>query len=59
MSLALVAMAVGQVGELRSGGISGIVRYPDGSPSAGATVSAATECKEDVHVPGAMALLTP
>lgn len=26
------------------GGISGIVRYPDGSPSAGAKVTAITEC---------------
>jgi hypothetical protein len=29
-----------------SGGISGFVRYPDGTPSPGATVSAVTECKE-------------
>ena len=30
------------------GGIEGIVRYPDGTPSAGATVSAHTECGEMV-----------
>jgi hypothetical protein len=31
-----------------SGGIYGLVRYPDGTPSAGAMVSAATECNEMV-----------
>lgn len=29
------------------GGVTGIVRYPDGTPSAGATVFAVTECKEE------------
>lgn len=29
-----------------SGGISGFVHFPDGTPSVGATVSAVTECKE-------------
>jgi hypothetical protein len=33
-----------------SGGISGLVRYPDGSPSPNATVQAVTNCKSDVHV---------
>lgn len=45
--LFVVALAFGQEASPRSsGGIFGIVRYPDGTPSAGATVSAVTECKE-------------
>jgi hypothetical protein len=31
-----------------SGGVEGFVRYPDGAPSAGVSVSAATECNEMV-----------
>jgi len=47
----VVALAVGQdIVPRSSGGISGVVRYPDGTPSAGATVSAVTECKDEVHV---------
>jgi hypothetical protein len=32
------------------GGISGVVRYPDGSPCPNATVQAVTSCKNDVHL---------
>jgi hypothetical protein len=47
LSLFVAGLGVGQdVPPRSSGGISGIVRYPDGTPSAGATVSAVTECKE-------------
>jgi hypothetical protein len=47
LALALSAFAIGQqAGPRSSGGIDGLVRYPDGSPSAGATVWAITECKE-------------
>jgi len=47
--LVLSAFAPAQRAESRSsGGVKGIVRYPDGTPSAGATVSAATECNEMV-----------
>jgi hypothetical protein len=47
LALALSAFSIGQNAETRSsGGIDGLVRYPDGTPSAGATVSAVTECKE-------------
>src|SRR5260370_3320258 len=34
----------------RRGGISGVVRYPDGSPSPNAIVQAVTNCKRDVHL---------
>jgi len=48
--LVLSAFAPAQRAEPRpSGGVEGIVRYPDGTPSAGATVSAATECNEMVN----------
>ena len=44
--LVVAVSAAGQdVVHRSSGGISGVVRYPDGTPSAGATVSAVTECK--------------
>jgi hypothetical protein len=48
LALALVALAAGQhaVPRSPSGGISGLVRYPDGAPSDGATVSAITDCKD-------------
>ena len=47
LALFVTGLAVGQdVLPHRSGGISGFVRYPDGTPSAGATVSAVTQCKE-------------
>jgi hypothetical protein len=47
LALFVAGLAVGQDAPSRSsGGISGLVRYPDGTPSAGATVSAVTECKE-------------
>ena len=47
--LVLSAFAPAQRVEPRSsGGVEGIVRYPDGTPSAGATVSASTECNEMV-----------
>lgn len=49
LALVLSAFAIGQRAERHSsGGIDGLVRYPDGTPSAGATVSAATECNEMV-----------
>jgi hypothetical protein len=49
--LAMVGLVVGQdIAPRSSGGISGVVRYPDGTPSAGATVSAVTECKDEAHV---------
>jgi len=48
--LALSAFAPAQRAEPHpSGGVEGIVRYPDGTPSAGATVSVATECNEMVN----------
>jgi len=51
LALMVVALAAGQdTVPHSSGGISGLVRYPDGTPSAGATVSAVTECKYEVHV---------
>jgi len=34
----------------RKGGISGVVRYPNGSPSPNAIVQAVTNCKRDVHL---------
>ena len=48
--LAFAGVAAAQDKQVAGGGISGIVRYPDGSPSSGATVVAVTNCKEDVHV---------
>jgi hypothetical protein len=47
LALVLSAAVFGQSALPRySGGVSGLVRYPDGTPSAGATVSAVTECNE-------------
>jgi len=47
LALLVAGSGVGQdVTPRSSGGISGFVRYPDGTPSAGATISAVTECKE-------------
>jgi hypothetical protein len=47
LALCVAGLAVGQDALPRSsGGISGFVRYPDGTPSAEATVSAVTDCKE-------------
>lgn len=47
LALFVARLAVGQdVVPRSSGGISGFVRYPNGTPSAEATVSAVTECKE-------------
>jgi len=53
----MLVMATAAVGQNAvhppSGGISGVVRYPNGMPSAGATVSAVTQCEgepgNDVH----------
>lgn len=55
LALTVAVSSTGQSISPSSGGISGVVRYPDGTPSAGATVSAVTECKDggkggDVHV---------
>jgi hypothetical protein len=44
--LILALLAEGQSAPLISGGISGVVRYPNGSPIADATVSAVTDCKD-------------
>lgn len=47
LTLVVAISAVGQGAAPRSsGGVSGVVRYPDGTPNEGATVSALTECKE-------------
>jgi hypothetical protein len=47
LALLLVTFAAGQDAARRSsGGVSGVVRYPDGTPSVGATVSARTDCKQ-------------
>ena len=46
LAIALSAYAQGQA----QGGISGVVRYPAGTPSADATVSAVTQCQEDPHI---------
>ena len=40
-----IALHGPQAGQVGSGGVSGVVRFPDGSPSGGAKVSAKTECK--------------
>jgi hypothetical protein len=44
------AIAPSQNAVAPRGGISGVVRYPDGSPSPNATVQAVTNCKSDAHV---------
>jgi hypothetical protein len=47
LTLLIVASAIGQAAPARPpGGISGVVRLPDGTPSEGATVTAITDCKE-------------
>lgn len=47
LALVVAVLAVGQSAiPPSSGGISGFVRYPDGTPAAAATVYARTECKE-------------
>jgi hypothetical protein len=46
LALVLAVAAVGQHSAPGpSGGISGVVRYPDGTPSSGATAYAVSECK--------------
>jgi hypothetical protein len=41
----VIALHRTQPDPVGSGGVSGVVRFPDGSPSGGAKVSAKTECK--------------
>jgi len=48
--LFVVGLAAAQDKVSRRGGVSGVVRHPDGSPSSDATVVAVTNCKDDVHV---------
>jgi len=42
--LIVVGLAVAQENVSLTGGVSGVVRYPDGLPSSGATVTASTNC---------------
>lgn len=45
--LFVAGLAIGQDAQTHSsGGVSGLVRYPDGTASEGVTVSAVTDCKE-------------
>jgi hypothetical protein len=46
--LIIVGLAAAQENVPLTGGVSGIVRYPDGSPSPHATVSASTNCEDDL-----------
>jgi hypothetical protein len=49
--LIVVGLAAAQEHVSHAGGVSGVVRYPDGSPSSHATVWASTNCKDtDVHI---------
>jgi hypothetical protein len=49
LMVVLAASAVSQdAAHQPSGGIAGFVRFPDGTPSAGATVSAITECGQEM-----------
>jgi hypothetical protein len=48
--LTVVGLAATQDKVPPKGGVSGIVRYPDGSPSSNATVVAVTNCKDDIHI---------
>ena len=52
ISLILTAFGRGTAQDktLLRGGVHGVVRYPDGSPSSNATVVAVTNCKDDVHI---------